>query len=1078
MASEQPKEQQVKPAAAAEKPKSTAKLDEIAKVEHEMQADWEAAHLFESDAKPGQSKYFVTFPYPYMNGTLHLGHSFTVTKAEFAVRYRKLKGDNVLFPFGFHCTGMPIMACATKLKQELTTYGCPPKFPVESAEAAPAPVPENKKQLDPSKHTSKRAKASQKGSNKRQWQILQSNGIPESEIPQFQDPLKWLSYFPPIGKEDLKTLGIAVDWRRSFITTEVNPFYDSFVRWQFFKLRDMKKVEFGKRFSVYSPLDGQPCADHDRSSGEGVLPQDYVAIKIAVAKPFPESCKLKPLEHMSVFLVAGTLRPETMYGQTNCWIHPELKYGAFAAGNNEVFICTFRAARNFAFQGFSEEPGKVKCLLELTGADLMGLPLKAPLTSYPIVYTLPMLTIQPDKGTGVVTSVPSDSPDDYMNFMQLKTKPEYCKKLGIKEEWIMPFEVIPIIDVPEYGKNAAETVCAQLKIKSPNDSVLLEQAKQLTYLKGFYTGKMCIGPYAGKPVQEVKNTVRDELIASNQAVSYSEPANKVMSRSGDECVVSLCDQWYLKYGEPEWKAQTQELMKKMEMYHQGSADVMARTLDIFSQWGCSRSFGLGTRLPWDPKYLIESLSDSTIYMAYYTVAHLLQGGVLDGSKLGPANIKPEQMTPAVWDFILLGGEYPADCGVTRETLEKLRAEFDYWYPFDLRVSGKDLLSNHLLFCLYNHAAIFPNKGPRAFRANGHLLIDNEKMAKSTGNFLSLHEAISMYSADGTRIALADAGDGLDDANFLRSTADSSLLRLHTQKKWIEDVLVEKDDVLGAGHADNFHDHVFVNMVNRAVRDADKAYERLMFREALLHAFHDMLAARDLYRSACEELGIPMKRELIMWFLEVQAVIMSPITPHFSDYVYRKLLHKSDFIWHATWPSTDEIDVLVLQQSEHLESCIYEFRQLIRDYLNPKKKKGQAQAPQPAYPQQAEIVVATAFPYWHSRTMELLSEEFSKTGQMLPNDKVAPLIAADPQLKKSMRKIMAVVSFLQEAVNAKGKAALQSKLPFDEAALFRDHLQYITKVLRVPNITIRVTDAVDENAKLVPGKPAFVLPKAC
>jgi leucyl-tRNA synthetase len=62
------------------------------------------------------------------------------------------------------------------------------------------------------------------------------------------------------------------------------------------------------------------------------------------------------------------------------------------------------------------------------------------------------------------------------------------------------------------------------------------------------------------------------------------------------------------------------------------------------QWACSRTYGLGTKLPWDPSYLIESLSDSTIYMAYYTIAHLLQGGVMDGSKAGPAAIKPEQLT--------------------------------------------------------------------------------------------------------------------------------------------------------------------------------------------------------------------------------------------------------------------------------------------------------------------------------------------------------------------------------------------------------------------------------------------------
>lgn len=65
----------------------------------------------------------------------------------------------------------------------------------------------------------------------------------------------------------------------------------------------------------------------------------------------------------------------------------------------------------------------------------------------------------------------------------------------------------------------------------------------------------------------------------------------------------------------------------------------------------------------------------------------------------------------------------------------------------------------------------------------------------------------------------------------------------------------------------------------------------MFREAHLHALHDLQAARDLYRTASEELGIPMKKHLIHRFLEVQALVMSPITPHFSDYVWRKLLKK-------------------------------------------------------------------------------------------------------------------------------------------------------------------------------------------
>lgn len=69
----------------------------------------------------------------------------------------------------------------------------------------------------------------------------------------------------------------------------------------------------------------------------------------------------------NIFLVAATLRPETMYGQTNCWLRPDMKYIAFGLKTGEIFICTERAAKNMSYQGFTEVDGKYKVLVNLIG---------------------------------------------------------------------------------------------------------------------------------------------------------------------------------------------------------------------------------------------------------------------------------------------------------------------------------------------------------------------------------------------------------------------------------------------------------------------------------------------------------------------------------------------------------------------------------------------------------------------------------------------------------------------------------------------------------------------------------------
>lgn len=233
-----------------------------------------------------------------------------------------------------------------------------------------------------------------------------------------------------------------------------------------------------------------------------------------------------------------------MYGQTNCWVHPDIKYIAFQTSkNNEIWICTYRAARNMSYQGYTPVEGKIEVVCELTGEEILGIGLSAPLTSHKIVYTLPMLSIKEDKGTGVVTSVPSDSPDDYAALVDLKKKQALREKYNISDDMVMNYDPIPIIEVPGLGKLSAVKVYDDLKIQSQNDKEKLLEAKELVYLKGFYDGVLLVGEFTGKKIQDVKKDLRKKILDANEGEIYYEPEKKIISRSGDVCVVALCNQW-------------------------------------------------------------------------------------------------------------------------------------------------------------------------------------------------------------------------------------------------------------------------------------------------------------------------------------------------------------------------------------------------------------------------------------------------------------------------------------------------------------------------------------------------------
>ena len=527
---------------------------------------------------------------------------------------------------------------------------------------------------------------------------------------------------------------------------------------------------------------------------------------------------------------------------------------------------------------------------------------------------------------------------------------------------------------------------------------------------------------ANRPVQEAKPLIRTMLIEAGLAFPYCEPEGLVISRSGDECVVTLAAQWYMDYGEASWKEKALKCLEQMETFGDETRHGFEKTLDWLGQWACSRSFGLGSRLPWDRQWLIESLSDSTIYMAYYTVAHMLQGGALDGSKVGPAGIPAEQMTDAVWDYILIDGPVPSDTKIPQPTLDKLRREFQYFYPLDLRCSGKDLVTNHLTFFIYNHTAIFPEKNwPKAVRSNGHLLLNNAKMSKSTGNFLTLREALDKYGADAVRFALADAGDGLEDANFLEKTADDAILKLYTEKEWIIEVLAEKEKGLLRSGPWSWNDKVFYAEMSRLVQQAEKNYSGMLYREALKSGYYDLQNARGEYRKATTGQGQGpsdtsekyegMHVDLVVKFIEVQALMMAPITPHWSEHVWKDLLKKEASIMAARWPTFEaSIDDSLIAAAQYIRQIGSNIRSN-EDVLAKKKAKKGAKAAAPEEPtgdRTLRLYVATEFPDWQNEAIAVLKETWNSEKSAFEGDR--ELLAKKGLLKD--KRIMPFVAMIK------------------------------------------------------------------
>jgi len=550
-----------------------------------------------------------------------------------------------------------------------------------------------------------------------------------------------------------------------------------------------------------------------------------------------------------------------------------------------------------------------------------------------------------------------------------------------------------------------------------------------------------------------------------------------MSRSGDECVVALTDQWYITYGESEWKKLAEECLANMSLYSDETRHGFEHTLGWLNQWACSRSFGLGTRIPWDEQFLVESLSDSTIYMAYYTVAHHLQNGDMYGSS--QSAIKPQQLTDDVWDYIFCDGPYPKSTDISSSLLDKMKREFEYWYPFDLRVSGKDLIQNHLTFSIYNHTAIMAkHHWPRGFRCNGHIMLNSEKMSKSTGNFRTLREAIEEFSADATRFSLADAGDGVDDANFVFETANAAILRLTKEIAWYEDNLAAESS-MRTGPPSTYADRVFANEINIAIKTTEQNYSNYMFREALKTGFYDLQTARDEYRLACGVGGY--NRDLVWRFMDVQTRLLAPICPHYAEFIWRELLKKDGFVVNAGLPTADTPDLTLKSANKYLQDSIVTMRKLLQKQLSGSKKGNKKGPPVTSLTENKVtglVYVNEQFDGWKAECLSILQKKFNRdTRTFAPDSDILEALQQSSvgqasNFKQTQKLCMPFLRFKKEEAISIGAQALDLRLPFGEIEVLKENLDLIKRQIGLEDVEI--LSAADADSLARAGKYATLL----
>ncbi|MEM0052950.1 MAG: leucine--tRNA ligase [Nitrososphaeria archaeon] len=719
--------------------------------------------------------------------------------------------------------------------------------------------------------------------------FVEIDGIPLNEIEKFTSPYNLAEYYTKVSKEALYELGLSIDWRREFYTTSYNKGFSKFIEWQYLKLREKKYVVRGSHPVVWCPFDQSPTGDHDRLEGEGVSPEEFYLVLFKME---------------DAFLAAATFRPETIYGATNVWILPDGEYVKVKVNDKNLIVSKETLTK------FTEQEKKIEVIGFFYGKELVGKECIVPLSGHKVPI-LPATFIDPAYGTGVVYSVPAHAPYDWLALRDLlKSSNENLKEI------VANIKPISIIKVDGFREYPAIEIVEQMGVKDQNDKEA-EKATEIVYSKEFHTGimKENCGPFSGMPVKEAKVKVFEKLLSEGLGDKIYDLPQIVRCRCGTRCIVKILrDQWFLNYSNPDWKEKVREHVKTMKIFPEEARAWLFATIDWLNNWPCARKTGMGTPLPWDKEWIVETLSDSTIYMAYYIISKYVNSGIID----------PEKMIPEFFDYVFLGEgeveEVAKKSGIELDVLKNIREDFLYWYPVDLRNSAKELIPNHLTFFLFQHVAIFPKEmWPKGISVNGMITIGGKKMSKSKGIFTTISNEVKKYGADVVRAALIYGAEGMDDPDWNENIAKLMEQKILSLFDFVNELMENAEY-----REKDFPEKLLLAELKKMILFEEQNLEQMKTKTAFQIAFFDI---PNIIKRYLKQVTMPEKgtiEEVIEYWIKA----MAPFIPFTCEEIWHQI-GKQTYISTEKWPTltVDEEDYKVIFENRIIEKLLEDVKEI-------------------------------------------------------------------------------------------------------------------------------------------------------